>query len=104
MIPCDFLQYPEKRNERGWPVNICQRCGYKRYSPHHPSQWGGDQQLCKAWPRWWELGSKLTILFAACGINKPKTGKCGCTKREAWLNTIGAALRRAGSRYFRERI
>lgn len=90
MIPCDFLQYPERRNERGWPANVCQRCGYERYSPDHPSKWGGDPQYCHAWPRWWEVGCKTTILLASCGIRKSKKGKCGCIKREAALNAIGS--------------
>lgn len=93
MIHCDWKHAPDERtDEHGWPVNVCQRCGYERYSPHHPDQWGGDKQLCPAWPRRWEVGCNLTILFGACGLYKPKTGKCGCTKREQSLNSLGHFL------------
>lgn len=99
MIPCDWQHDPTRTNARGWPVNVCKRCGYERYAPHHPSTWKGDPQWCPSWPRAWEWGHWLTLLLAALGLRKEGyvwlkrrlglTPKCGCGQRAERLNTWG---------------
>lgn len=62
----------------------CTRCG-EEYRVRGPLRESISRQCRKP-----GLGDHVAIWFAAVGIYKPK--KCGCRRRQDWLNRLGTKL------------
>lgn len=102
-MKCDWEQFGE-RDDDGKALARCSRCGLQLKNPtDSPLDKIGAE--CHAWPRGSEWGHWAALLLEVFGLSKQRwawllgqcgvIAPCGCSEREAWMNTLPGRINAA---------